>query len=162
MDHAGELAAVHIYRGQQAVFQAGGKDRLGEAFANLREQEAAHLKAFDDLLAQRGVRPSLFTPLWRVAAFALGAGTALLGEKAAHACTDAVEEVIGEHYAGQVQELKDREPELAAQLSAFRDEELRHQADAVHEGAREAPGYGPLSSVIKAGCRAAIRTAEKI
>jgi ubiquinone biosynthesis monooxygenase Coq7 len=162
VDHAGELAAVHIYRGQQAVFAAAGKAGLGEAFASLREQEAEHLKAFDDLLAERGVRPSLFTPLWRMAAFALGAGTALIGEKAAHACTDAVEEVIGEHYAGQVEELKDREPALAARLDQFRDDELRHQAEAVREGAREAPGYGPLSAVIKAGCRAAIRAAERI
>jgi ubiquinone biosynthesis monooxygenase Coq7 len=163
VDHAGELAAVHIYRGQQAVFSAAqGKRALGESFADLRAQEAEHLAAFDALLAERGVRPSLLTPLWRAAAFALGAGTALLGDRAAHACTDAVEEVIGEHYAGQIEELQDREPELAGQLSAFRDDELRHQADAVREGAREAPGYGPLSALIKAGCRAAIRTAEKI
>jgi len=163
VDHAGELAAVHIYRGQQAVFSAAqGKAALGEAFADLRAQEAEHLKAFDALLSERGVRPSLLTPLWRAAAFALGAGTALIGDKAAHACTDAVEEVIGEHYAGQIEELKDREPALAEQLSAFRDDELRHQAGAVRDGAREAPGYGPLSALIKAGCRAAIRTAEKI
>ena len=163
VDHAGELAAVHIYRGQQAVFSAvEGKTALGEAFADLRAQEAEHLKAFDALLSERGVRPSLLTPLWRAAAFALGAGTALLGDRAAHACTDAVEAVIGEHYADQIEELADREPELAGRLSAFRDDELRHQADAVSEGAREAPGYGPLSALIKAGCRAAIRTAEKI
>jgi ubiquinone biosynthesis monooxygenase Coq7 len=163
VDHAGELAAVHIYRGQQAVFAASeGKTALGERFADLRAQEAEHLAAFDALLAERGVRPSLLTPLWRAAAFALGAGTALLGDKAAHACTDAVEEVIGEHYAGQIEELADREPELAGRLSAFRDDELRHQADAVKDGAREAPGYGPLAALIKAGCRAAIRTAEKI
>ena len=31
---------------------------------------------------------------WRVAGYALGAGTALMGEKAAHACTEAVESVI--------------------------------------------------------------------
>jgi ubiquinone biosynthesis monooxygenase Coq7 len=163
VDHAGELAAVHIYRGQQAVFSAvEGKAALGQAFADLRAQEAEHLSAFDALLAAEGVRPSLLTPLWRAAAFALGAGTALLGDRAAHACTDAVEEVIGEHYAGQIEELKDRDPALAERLSAFRDDELRHQADAVGEGAREAPGYGPLTALIKAGCRAAIRTAEKI
>jgi len=163
VDHAGELAAVHIYRGQQAVFSAAaGKAQLGETFAELRRQEAEHLQAFDALLAERGVRPSLLTPLWRAAAFALGAGTALLGDKAAHACTDAVEEVIGEHYAGQIEELKGREPALAGRLAAFRDDELQHQADAVQGGAREAPAYGPLSALIKAGCRAAIRTAEKI
>jgi ubiquinone biosynthesis monooxygenase Coq7 len=163
VDHAGELAAVHIYRGQQAVFSAAaGKSRLGEAFADLRRQEAEHLDAFDALLAERGVRPSLLTPVWRAAAFALGAGTALLGDKAAHACTDAVEEVIGEHYAGQIEELRVREPALAERLTDFRDDELRHQADAVRHGARDAAGYGPLSALIKAGCRAAIRTAEKI
>jgi len=163
VDHAGELAAVHIYRGQQAVFSAAaGKTALGETFADLKAQEAEHLAAFDALLAQQGVRPSLLTPFWRAAAFALGAGTALLGDRAAHACTDAVEEVIGEHYAGQIEELKDRDPDLAARLEAFREDELKHQAHAVAEGAREAPGYGPLSALIKAGCRAAIRTAEKL
>lgn len=163
VDHAGELAAVHIYRGQQAVFSAvPGKAALGEAFAGLKAQEAEHLKAFDTLLAERRVRPSLLTPLWRAAAFALGAGTALMGDKAAHACTDAVEAVIGEHYAGQIEELRERDPALAERLVAFRDDELRHQADAVRDGAREAVGYGPLSALIRAGCRAAIRTAEKI
>jgi ubiquinone biosynthesis monooxygenase Coq7 len=162
VDHAGELAAVHIYRGQQAVFAASRKSELGETFSDLRQQEAEHLKAFDALLAERGVRPSLFTPLWRVAAFALGAGTALMGEKAAHACTDAVEQVIEEHYADQIEELSGREPQLAQRLSEFRDDELAHQVQAVEEGAREAPGYGALSAVIRAGCKAAIRTAEKI
>ncbi len=70
--------------------------------------------------------------------------------------------MIGEHYAGQIEELAGSEPELASRLSAFREDELKHQADAVREGARETPGYGPLSALIKAGCRAAIRTAEKI
>lgn len=163
VDHAGELAAVHIYRGQQAVFAAArGKAELAAAFGELRVQEDAHLKAFDALLTESGTRPSLMTPLWRAAAFALGAGTALMGETAAHACTDAVEAVIGEHYAGQIEELKDRDPALAARLAGFRDDELEHQAHAIEEGAREAPGYGPLTAVIRAGCRAAIRVAEKL
>jgi ubiquinone biosynthesis monooxygenase Coq7 len=163
VDHAGELAAVHIYRGQQAVFAAAsGKGALAEGFKHLGEQEAEHLKAFDGLLTEHNVRPSLLTPLWRTAAFALGAGTALLGEKAAHACTDAVEQVIEAHYAGQVEELADREPELSTRLSAFRDDELAHQVQAVEDGARTAPGYPVLSALIRAGCRVAIRTAEKI
>jgi ubiquinone biosynthesis monooxygenase Coq7 len=101
-------------------------------------------------------------PLWRLAGFGLGVGTALLGEKAAHACTEAVETVIEQHYAGQVEELRTRDPDLAAELSAFRDEELAHRDKAVEEGAREAPGYALLSAVIQAGCRAAIRISEKI
>lgn len=163
VDHAGELGAVHIYRGQRAVLgQARGHERIAGQLEEMEGHEAVHLARFDRLLTERGVRPTVMTPLWRVAGFALGAGTALLGDKAAHACTEAVETVIEEHYAGQIAELESREPELAAELSRFRDEELAHRDQALAEGAKEAPGYAVLSAVIRAGCRAAIKISEKL
>jgi ubiquinone biosynthesis monooxygenase Coq7 len=163
VDHAGELGAVHIYRGQRAVLDAApGHERISGQLAEMEGHEAQHLAQFDAMLAEASVRPTLMTPLWRIAGFALGAGTALLGEKAAHACTEAVETVIEAHYAGQIAELETRAPDLAAQLSRFRDEELAHRDQAVAEGAREAPGYPLLAAVIRAGCRAAIRISEKI
>ena len=163
VDHAGELGAVHIYRGQRAVLNhAPGKDRIAFQLQEMEAQEAVHLAAFDQLLTERGVRPTVMTPLWRLAGFALGAGTALLGEKAAHACTEAVESVIEDHYAGQIAELAETEPALTEDLSRFRQEELEHRDLAVEEGAREAPAYPLLAAVIRAGCRAAIRISEKI
>jgi ubiquinone biosynthesis monooxygenase Coq7 len=163
VDHAGELAAVQIYRGQRAVMgAAAGKAKLAGHFADLEAQEAVHLARFDKLLTERRVRPTALAPIWRLAGFALGAGTALMGEKAAHACTEAVETVIEGHYADQIAELAERDPELAAELSKFRDEELAHRDAAVEDGAREAPGYGLLSAVIGAGCRAAIKISEKL
>lgn len=163
VDQAGELAAVHIYRGQAAVMRhAPGRERIAEQLKEMEGHEQVHLTRFNDLLTERGVRPTLMSPVWRAAAFALGAGTALLGDKAAHACTEAVESVIEKHYAGQIEELKDRDPELAAELSQFRDDELAHRDLAVEEGAREAPGYPLLSAVIQAGCRVAIKISEKI
>jgi len=100
--------------------------------------------------------------VWRLAALGLGAGTALLGEKAAHACTEAVESVIEEHYANQVRELEPSDPELAARLQQFRDDEIGHHDHAVENGAREAPAYPLLSALIRAGCRVAIKISEKI
>lgn len=163
VDHAGELAAVQIYRGQRAVMsQAPNRTRLAGHFAELEAQEAEHLARFDRLLTERRVRPTALAPVWRLAGFALGAGTALLGEKAAHACTEAVETVIEAHYADQIAELAERNPDLAAELSKFRDEELAHRDAAIEDGAREAPGYSLLSAVIRTGCRAAIKVSEKI
>jgi len=163
VDHAGELGAVHIYRGQRAVLnRAPGKDRIAFQLQEMEAHEAEHLAAFDRLLTERRVRPTLFAPLWRAAGFALGAGTALLGEKAAHACTEAVETVIEEHYAGQIAELGAHEPGLAADLTRFRDEELAHRDQAVAEGARDAAGYPLLAAVIRAGCRTAIKISEKL
>jgi 3-demethoxyubiquinol 3-hydroxylase len=163
VDHAGELAAGAIYRGQRAVLRASpGAGRTLAQIADLEGQEDEHLARFDALLLARRVRPSLLAPLWRAAGFSLGAATALIGEKAAHACTEAVETVIEGHYASQIAEIEGGEPELAAELSRFRNDELAHRDVAIAEGARQAPGYPVLAAVIRAGCRAAIRIAEKI
>lgn len=163
VDHAGEYAAVHIYRAQKAVFEGRpGREAIAADMGEMQGQEAVHLARFDALLNAERVRPTLMTPVWRLAALGLGAGTALLGEKAAHACTEAVESVIEEHYADQIAELRDRDPALAAELTRFRDEELAHHDHAVERGSREAPGYRLLSTVIKAGCRAAIKVSERV
>jgi len=163
VDHAGELAAGAIYRGQRAVLRgAPGAGRTLAQIADLEAQEDEHLARFDAILVERRVRPSLLAPLWRAAGFGLGAATALISESAAHACTEAVETVIEAHYAAQVAELADREPTLAAELSRFRDDELAHRDIAIAEGAREAPAYPLLTAVVRAGCRAAIAVAQKL
>lgn len=164
VDHAGEYAAVAIYRGQRAVFEKlPGKERIIDQLEEMEAEEQDHLDAFDDLIRDNGVRPTAFMPIWHVAAHGLGVATALLGEKAAHACTEAVESVIEGHYDRQVTELEGRgETELATKFAKFRDEETAHKDLAVEEGAHEAPAYPILSSVIKAGCRLAIRVSEKI
>ncbi len=163
VDHAGEYGAVQIYKGQRAVFDG----RPGNAATSdlLREMEAAeqaHLDAFDRLLLERRVRPTLLSPLWNAAGYALGAATALIGEKAAMAATEAVEEVIETHYRQQAEELEVVDPALAATVLQFRDDELSHKATAAANGAREAAGYPLLKAVIQAGCRLAIRLSEKI
>ncbi|MEL6212506.1 MAG: demethoxyubiquinone hydroxylase family protein [Pseudomonadota bacterium] len=163
VDHAGEYGAVQIYKGQRAVFEGQpGKEETAALLAEMEAGEQHHLDTFDRLLMERGVRPTLLSPLWNMAGFALGAGTALLGEKAAMACTEAVEDVIEKHYAEQAEELETADPALAETVRAFREDELGHKHTAESEGAREAAGYPLLKAVIQLGCRAAIRVSEKI
>lgn len=160
VDHAGEYGAVRIYQGQLAVF--GNHHPLSATIQHMKEQEDVHLERFNVLIRERGARPSFLTPLWHVAGFALGAGTALLGEKAAMACTEAVEEVIDQHYAEQITSLDTEEKELADELEKFRLEEVEHRETAVEHGAKETPGYDVLSSMIRLGCRVAVKVAERI
>lgn len=159
VDHAGEYGAVRIYAGQLAVLSGT------EAEAPIREmaqQERRHLDGFDALVADRRVRPTLLSPLWHVAGFALGAGTALLGPRAAMACTQAVEEVIDDHYAAQAEKLGDDEAELRAMIEDYRADELAHRDTAVAQGAEQAPGYELLTGAIKAGSRLAIWLSTRI
>src|SRR5258708_2856751 len=120
VDHAGEYGAVRIYEGQLAVLKRrGGAAASVETIRHMAEQEQRHLKTFDTLINERRVRPTALEPVWRVAGFALGAATALMGEKAAMACTAAVEEVIDAHYAAQVETLGDSDPALKATVEDF-------------------------------------------
>lgn len=160
VDHAGEFGAVRIYAGQLAAL--GRQHRLSPLIRHMAEQEERHLAAFDRLIVARRVRPSLLSPFWHVSGFALGAATALMGERAALACTAAVEEVIDEHYEAQRRDLAESDPELAETVAEFQAEEVEHRDTALEHGAADMPGYGLLSGAIKAGCRLAIALAKKI
>src|SRR5690242_13590640 len=151
VDHAGEYGAVRIYEGQLAVMRTRAESRgAADAIAHMAEQEQKHLKAFDKLVNERGVRPTALEPVWRVAGFALGAATALMGEKTAMACTAAVEEVIDEHYAAQAKALED-DQDLKQTVEEFRQEEVAHRDEAIAHGAEQAPGHKLLSAAIKTG-----------
>ena len=159
VDHAGEYGAARIYAGQLAVLRGSDKAPLIE---RMQAQEQYHLDTFSVLIGELRVRPTALLPLWHLAGFALGAATAALGERAAMACTVAVEEAIDAHYQGQLDALGDSEAPLKATIARFRDEELEHRDIGLEHGAEQAPGYRVLSSVIKAGCRVAIALSERV
>lgn len=159
VDHAGEYGAKRIYEGQLAVLGRGPK---GLVIEHMAEQEREHLDTFDRLVAERGVRPTLLHPLWHVGAFAMGAATALLGDRAAMACTVAVEEVIDDHYARQAEALGEDEPELKAVIERFRAEEQEHRDIGIEHEAEQAPGYRLLSGAVKAATRTAIWLSERV
>ena len=159
VDQAGAYGAVQIYKGQLAVL---GEHAAARPIRRMAEAEAEHLARFEALMAERRVRPTLLQPLWRLAGFALGAGTALIGPEAAMACTVAVEEVIDRHYARQVAALGADEQALRATLERFRQDEVAHGKEAKRHGAEQTPGYRPLTAAIKAGSRLAIWLSERL
>ncbi|HUK58247.1 MAG TPA: demethoxyubiquinone hydroxylase family protein [Stellaceae bacterium] len=159
VDHAGEYGAARIYEGQLAVL---GRSAAAPAISRMAEQERRHLAAFDKLVVERRVRPTALSPLWHAAGWALGAATALMGARAAMACTAAVEEVIDEHYRGQIETLGASEPALSAALEEFRANEREHRETALAAGAEGAPGYALLRAGIGAGARLAIWLSTRI
>jgi len=162
VDQAGEFGATRIYRGQLAVMGDRGPD--AQEIAHMAEQEKDHRARFDALMAERGVRPTALQPFWSVAGYALGAATALIGPKAAMACTAAIETEIDRHYTQQLDRLREsgEDPELTAMIEEFRDDERAHRDAALAAGAEQAPAYPLLSGAIRLGCRAAIKLAERI
>ena len=160
VDHAGAYGATRIYAGQLAVLRRNCTE--AKLIARMAAQEERHLDRFNALMAGRRVRPTALQPVWKVAGFALGAVTALMSEKAALACTDAVETEIDRHYGQQLDQLGDQDPELAADIAEFRADELEHRDTARAAGATGAIGYPLLAAAIRAGCRVAIALSKRI
>ena len=160
VNQAGEYGATRIYAGQLAVLRRNAPE--SKLIARMAAQEERHLKRFNALMTERRVRPTALQPVWNVAGFALGAVTALISEKAALACTDAVETEIDRHYGDQLRELGQDDPELAADIVEFQAEELEHRDTAREAGAAQAVGYPLLTAAIRAGCRVAIGLSKRI
>ncbi len=160
VNQAGEYGATRIYAGQLAVLR--GNSPASKLIARMNGQEQRHLARFNQLMADRRVRPTALQPVWNVAGFALGAATALMSEEAAMACTDAVETEIDRHYGRQLEELDGDDPELAADIAEFRAEELEHRDTAREAGAAQAFGYPLLTATVRAACRVAIGLSKRI
>ena len=160
VDQAGEYGATRIYAGQLAVM--GQRSADARMIARMASQEARHRAIFDAMVTQRGVRPTALQPLWNAAGFALGAATALIGPKAAMACTAAIETEIDRHYGEQLDAIGDGDPELSATIAEFRAEEVEHRDAAIAAGAEQAPAFPLLTGAIRLGCRIAIGLSRHI
>lgn len=175
VNQAGELAATLIYTAQTPPV-VRRKPHLRPLMRQMYEQEEGHLTTFNALLARHRVRPTAMYPAWSVMSYGLGWATAMMGNEAAMACTEAVETEIGDHYNGQVRELLamvrgweeegyEAGPEirdLVSTLRRIRDEELEHLDHAVEHDAQKAEPHWLLTGAIRLGCRGAIWVSERV
>lgn len=165
VDHAGERGAIRIYEGQLAALQLTKKDlEMEKMVIHMKEHEQEHLAYFENQLADRGMRPTIFLPLWDVAGFALGFGSALLGKKYAMQCTASVETLIDKHYQEQIDwtEENTEEKELANKMRKFREDELEHRDTAHDHGADYRGLLGVFDLAIQTGCRIAIAATKRM
>lgn len=122
VDHAGELGAVYICKGQK-IFSSN-KNVLDE----IENNEKEHLKFFSDEMVKNSVSVSIFYPIWKIGSFALGAISSAL--KKEDECTFAVESVIENHYDSQIKILENdsiQNQELLSKIKKFREEESHHK-----------------------------------
>ncbi|MFT8736060.1 MAG: demethoxyubiquinone hydroxylase family protein [Zymomonas mobilis] len=160
VDHAGEYGAIRIYAGQLAIM-GDRTGRLSKMITRMAAQEDRHFAGFEKLIQERNVRPTLFQPVWKIAGFALGAATALIGPKTAMACTAAVESEIDEHYKSQMEKLGSDDNQLKNMIADYREDELEHRRHAIEEGAEHIPAYPVFYSLVRLGCRAAIELSKR-
>ncbi len=161
VNHAGEYGAIRIYEGQLAILKDSS---VGPLIEHMLTQEKKHFERFDETMKERRVRPTVLSPLWHVAGFALGAGSALLGKRAAMACTVAVESVIDAHYQDQLKQLaeKSEEAPLRALIEECHLEEMEHHDTSLEHEAEQMQGYKPFTEAVKMASKVAIFLSKRL
>ena len=126
VNHAGEFGAKRIYSAQIKFTK---KKILKEKLIEMLEEEKAHFDYFDKEMVKSRARPTVMRPIWNFGGYCLGALTCIMGEKYIHTCTEAVEEVIVEHYKSQIKYLDEKKisKNLLVKLKKFCQEEDEHR-----------------------------------
>ena len=158
VDQAGEVGAQRIYNGQKMVFKLLNNKKEYEAFTEMANEEKEHLDFFDDLAQKRNIRPTILAPVFDVGASLLGIGTALMGPKAAYACTEAVEEVIEKHYEKQILQLQGVDDEIQSKIKKFQADEINHKNKGIDNASNS---YPLLKKMINKTTELAIFLAER-
>lgn len=162
VNQAGEYGAKRIYQGQLSALRSSS---LAPVIQHMASQEEEHLQTFNALCAKRRVRPTILSPFWHVFGYGLGYLSGKLGEKAAMACTVAVEEVIDKHYRDQLSYLQEhypqRESTLKKTIEKFREEELEHKDIGIEHDAQNMVAYPIFSFTVKTITQMAISLSKR-
>ena len=162
VNQAGELGAQKIYTAQKKVFGFLGKYDDVKEISRMAEEEQEHLDYFNAKIKTHNVRPTILGPMWEIGATAIGFSTAIMGSKAAYTCTEAVEEVIVEHYQDQIDLLEGIDPELQSKIKKFQQDEEGHKQTAIEHGSQQVFAYKILRQILRKTTQAAVFVAEKI
>lgn len=162
VNQAGEFGAKRIYEGMIDYASPSEKPVLEHMLA----QEKEHLREFNQLMIEHKVRPTFLQPLWYMGGYLMGAVTARIDPKIAHACTIAVEDVIEKHYQEQLDVLQtvddSRFEHLKNTIARFRAEELEHHETATHQGGNEHPLSKPVHKLVRKITKCAIFLSKRI
>jgi len=154
VNHAGEIAAQGLYRGQAALARSAATRQFLEHAA---DEEADHLAWCESRLLELGSRPSWLNPLWYLGSFSLGAAAALLGDAVSLGFMTETETQVEGHLAGHLDRLPAADHRSRRILELMKSEESAHGQSAQARGAASLPA--PVPVLMRAAARLMTGTA---
>ena len=134
INHAGEVAAQALYRGQAFVCK---DPKIKEHLIQAGEEETDHLiwckKRLDELDGQS----SILNPLWYGGSFAIGSIFGLLGEKTSLGFVEETEKQVVIHLQKHLDKISSKDKETIEILKTMQEDEDLHAGQANESGAEE-------------------------
>jgi len=153
VNHTGEVCAQALYQGQALVARS---ESTRAKLLDAAQEEADHLAWCEARLGELEATPSKLNPLFYAASFALGAATAMAGDKVSLGFVHATEERVASHLRAHLKALpgEDRKSQLI--LQQMLSDEERHGEEALSHGGQEFPR--PVKDVMTLASQIMTRT----
>ena len=136
INHAGEVSAQGLYRGQALTARLEGtREKMDEA----AQEELDHLAWCNKRLEELHEKPSILNPLWYGLSFTMGAIAGLAGDKWSLGFVHETEEQVVRHLESHLDLLPVDDKKTSAILEQMAIDEAHHSEEALESGAAELP-----------------------
>jgi ubiquinone biosynthesis monooxygenase Coq7 len=138
VNHAGEVAAQALYRGQALTARnAQAAAAMGEAAA----EELDHLAWCEQRIAELGGQVSVLNPLWYAGSFLIGSLAGALGDRTSLGFLSETERQVESHLQDHLDRLPPADRRSRAIVEQMKHDEIGHGAKAETLGAAALPGW---------------------
>tara|TARA_X000000368_G_scaffold191854_1_gene151249 strand:- start:1226 stop:1861 length:636 start_codon:yes stop_codon:yes gene_type:complete len=134
INHAGEVAAQALYRGQAFVCK---DPKIKEHLIQAGEEETDHLVWCKKRLDELDGRSSLLNPLWYAGSFTIGAIFGSMGEKTSLGFVEETEKQVVKHLQKHLDKISEKDKETIEILKTMQADEDLHAGQASDSGAEE-------------------------
>jgi ubiquinone biosynthesis monooxygenase Coq7 len=136
VNHAGEVAAQALYRGQALVAR---DPEVREFLLAAAREEGDHLVWCAARLEALGARTSVLDPLWYAGSVAIGALAGLAGDRISLGFISETERQVEGHIDAHLERLPPDDAASRAILDQMKADEIRHGRHARERGGAELP-----------------------
>ena len=136
VNHAGEIAAQALYRGQALVAR---DEKTKEHLYEAAQEEIDHLAWCEDRLTALNDRTSILGPVWYTGAFAIGAAAGLISDKLSLGFIHETETQVMRHLQSHLDELPEQDIESRRIIEQMYTDEKKHAEDAIEAGGSPLP-----------------------
>ena len=138
INHVGEVCAQGLYLG--AEYAARDK-KIQKVMSDAREEEVPHMTLLERRLGQLEGRVSYGLPIWYSASFGLGYIAGIAGDDWSLGFVAETERQVAKHLEDHLSKIPDHDQESRLILEAILADEMAHQHEAEHHGARILPQW---------------------
>ena len=134
INHAGEVAAQALYRGQAFVCK---DPKIKKHLIHAGEEETDHLVWCKKRLDELDGKSSILNPLWYAGSFAIGAIFGSMGEKTSLGFVEETEKQVVIHLQKHLDKISPKDKETIEILKTMQADEDLHAGQANESGAEE-------------------------